>query len=44
MGGEELHTVEGRSDPKTKRGEPMGGGREDTKKKIVFRLQDVSKM
>lgn len=25
--GEELHTVEGRSNPKTKRGEPMVGGR-----------------
>jgi len=44
MEGEEQHTVEGRSDPKTKRGEPMEGGRGDTKKKIVFRLQDVSKM
>jgi hypothetical protein len=43
MEGEELHTVVGRSDPKTKRGEPMNGGRGDTKK-IVFRLQDVFKM
>ena len=33
MEGEELHIVEGTSDPKTKRGEPMEGGGEDTKKK-----------
>jgi hypothetical protein len=35
MEGEELHTVEGRSDPKTKRGEPREGGRGDTKKNRV---------
>jgi hypothetical protein len=28
-----LQTVEGRCDPKTKRGEPMEGGRGETKKK-----------
>jgi hypothetical protein len=33
MEGEELHMVEGRSDPKTKRGEPMVERRGDTKKK-----------